>query len=398
MYTKGWNSVSSTPLALNTGVVALQQEGYYLTLLPAHIVVHGVPYVRESGDVAEGKFIIPVTISGDQVTMSDHQIEFMGEFPHTAGKIKMTALLADVPTDNQIADGMVSNYRFSNKPNEGKIDDDCYKKVKHYEAIVCSEAQAIDPAVTARKWRPTDQLTEAVFRYADTNAGRAGIVEQNNRLRQYKLGIIGLGGTGSYVLDLIAKTPVSEIHLFDGDVFENHNAFRAPGAAQVEALKQRLPKTEYFKAMYDAMRHGIHAHLYHVTKEKLSDLDQLDFVFLCIDSGAARKMIAEYLRTKHIPFIDTGIDISNRSGQNLLEAITRVTFVNDDSADEAMSFLSFGDIDDGIYSTNVQIAEINALNACQAVIEWKKHVGFYADDRPTACQVAYYSQDNATVY
>lgn len=395
---RGWNSVSSTPLALNTGVVALQQEGYYLTLLPAHIVVHDVPYVRESGDVAEGKLIIPVTISGEQVTMPDHQIHFMGEFPYTATGVKMTALLADVPTGNEVAEGIVSNYRFSNKPSDEKIEDDCYKKVKHYEAIICGEAQVVDPSATARKWKPTDQRAETVFQYADTNAGRAGIVEQSNRLRQSKIGIIGLGGTGSYVLDLVAKTPVSEIHLFDGDVFENHNAFRAPGAAQVEALKQRLSKTDYFKTMYDVMRHGIHAHPYHVTEEKLSELDQLNFVFLCIDSGAARKLIAEYLRTKHIPFIDTGIDISNRSGQNLLEAITRATFVNDDSADEAMSFLSFGDINDGIYSTNVQIAEINALNACQAVIEWKKYVGFYADDRPAACQVAYYTQDNATVY
>ena len=36
------------------------------------------------------------------------------------------------------------------------------------------------------------------------------------------------------------------------------------------------------------------------------------------------------------------------------------------------------DIDDA-YGDNVQIAEMNALNAALAVIKWKKHMGVYAD-------------------
>ena len=32
-----------------------------------------------------------------------------------------------------------------------------------------------------------------------------------------KVAIVGLGGSGSYILDLIAKTPICEIHLYDGD-------------------------------------------------------------------------------------------------------------------------------------------------------------------------------------
>ena len=37
----------------------------------------------------------------------------------------------------------------------------------------------------------------------------------------------GLGGTGAYLLDLIAKTPVSEIHLFDPDCVDWHTLKRA---------------------------------------------------------------------------------------------------------------------------------------------------------------------------
>ena len=40
--------------------------------------------------------------------------------------------------------------------------------------------------------------------------------------------------------------------------------------------------------------------------------------------------------------------------------------------------LSRGD-GDGVYSQNIQIAELNALNAALAVIKWKKFFGFYRD-------------------
>lgn len=37
--------------------------------------------------------------------------------------------------------------------------------------------------------------------------------------------------------------------------------------------------------------------------------------------------------------------------------------------------------DDGVYATNIQICELNALNAALAVIAWKRHLGFYASSR-----------------
>jgi hypothetical protein len=43
-------------------------------------------------------------------------------------------------------------------------------------------------------------------------------------------------------LDFVAKTPVEEIHLFDSDVFLQHNAFRAPGAINKERFSEHLKK------------------------------------------------------------------------------------------------------------------------------------------------------------
>ncbi|MFZ2512980.1 MAG: ThiF family adenylyltransferase [Candidatus Saccharimonadales bacterium] len=389
--------MSNTLLAHNPAVAQLEQEGYHVTLLSGYVVVNSIPYVTSGGDVAEGRLIIAVTISGDTVSVGDHQIEFMGQFPHTADGKKMDNILSESVTGNQLADGIVSNYRFSNKPTSGEALDDCYRKFKHYESLICREAQAINPDATARILKPIDRIDESIFRYADTNSTRAGITEQANKFRQYKVGIVGLGGTGSYVLDKVAKTAVAEIHLFDGDVFENHNAFRAPGAATIDDLKQRQNKVAYYFNIYDAMRTGIHIHEHYLAAENISELNGLDFVFICIDSGSSRKVIAEYLRLQKIPFVDTGIELTNRPDGNLLEATARTLLITPESPDEVMDFLSFGDIDDELYSTNIQVAEMNDINACQAVIEWKKHVGFYANDASDKFQMMYFTQDNKVV-
>ena len=80
------------------------------------------------------------------------------------------------------------------------------------------------------------------FRYMDTASGRAGIGAISEQLATGPVAIVGLGGTGSYILDLVAKTPVREIHLFDGDRFGQHNAFRSPGAPHIDTLRQTPPK------------------------------------------------------------------------------------------------------------------------------------------------------------
>src|SRR5207302_11190786 len=63
----------------------------------------------------------------------------------------------------------------------------------------------------------------------------------SERLSQETVSIIGVGGTGSYILDFVAKAPVREIRLFDEDEFLQHNAFRAPGAPSLEELREVHP-------------------------------------------------------------------------------------------------------------------------------------------------------------
>ena len=59
----------------------------------------------------------------------------------------------------------------------------------------------------------------------------------------------------------------------------------------------------------------------------------------------------------------------------------RVTSVTPTKNDHVAKRISMADRDEeDAYSQNIQIADLNALNAVMAVIKWKKMCGFYADD------------------
>ncbi len=64
-----------------------------------------------------------------------------------------------------------------------------------------------------------------------------------------------------------------------------------------------------------------------------------------------------------------------------LQGIVRVFTCRPGKRDHLERHMSFGDDDEveNEYATNIQIAELNALNAAFAVIRWKRLVGFYRD-------------------
>ena len=365
-------------IKLNPDLKRLRDEGYELEVRAGYAIVHSVPYLDEHGNVQRGVLVSELELNGDLVkyrkNACKHVIHFQGTMPHRKngeplngvllGQNKRT--LADIPTDMS----------FSNKP-DGDYND-YYEKFTRYIQILSAEAQAVDPTVTAATFKKVVSSDSSVFNYVDTNASRAAISDIADKLKNYKIGIIGLGGTGSYLLDQIAKTPVAEIHLFDGDVFCQHNAFRAPGSPTKEIFEQQPNKTDYFKGIYGNMHRHISSHPYHLDEENLGELDALDFVFIAMDSSRCKQLIVNYLSEHKISFVDTGIDII-RTGTSLI-GMTRATLSIQGDTQAVNQYVSFEEADKDLYASNIQTAELNALCALQAVIKWKQTLGFYLDN------------------
>lgn len=368
--------MSSKLINRSTDLKRLRDEGYEIEVRGGHLIVHHIPYVNSNREVKIGKLISTLLMSNDITLKPDnHVINFMGEHPCNNDGSIITTIQHSV-VNQQLFNDIVLNHSFSNRPPNGY--DNYYDKVTRYVELIIAAAKSIDPKITATTFKVIEcSEEESVFRYLDTNSSRANINFINEKFKGQRIGIIGLGGTGSYILDLVAKTPVDEILLFDNDEFLLHNAFRAPGAPTIETLNEQQMKVAYFASIYSNMRRGIVPYAEKITEQNIELLKGLSFVFICIDSNSARGMIISHLKKFQIPFIDVGLGVE--IVEDSLAAILRATLGTPLKDDHILDRIGTIDTDDDEYSTNIQIADLNAMNALMAVLKWKKLNGFYKD-------------------
>jgi hypothetical protein len=373
--------MSHSLISRSSDLLCLREDGFEIDIVGGnYLAVYNVPYVNAQRQVRLGTFVSDLSLAGDQTTKpGNHVMLFAGEYPCTETGARIIGL-EHHSNPIEIAPNLTTNHGFSSKPPGGY--NDYHHKVTAYAAILEKYAQAITPEVTARTRRVVESTDdESPFVYIDNASGRANINAVAAKLKLERVAIVGLGGTGSYILDQLAKTPVKRIDLYDGDTFEQHNAFRAPGAASLEDLRQQAKKVDYFAAVYGRMHRGIHAHAEHITPDNAQRLTDAQFVFLSMDGNAIKSMLIEILERAGIPFIDVGMGLSETDGA--LHGILRVTTSTPAKRDHVRELkripLSGGGEEDNIYARNIQVADLNALNAVLAVIRYKKFLGFYAD-------------------
>jgi len=355
----------------------LRDEGYEVVIHGGFLLIHHVPYLNDKKEILYGTLVSTLTLSNSVTTGTpdNHVIHFIGENPCDNDGVVIPAIqYNNVPTN--LREDLIVNRSFSNKPAAGYPN--YYEKVKRYADIISAPAKFLNSDVTEKTFKVIpDNNDESVFQYIDTNSSRANIDVINDKFIGQKIAIIGLGGTGAYALDLISKTPVAEIHLFDGDSFDQHNAFRSPGAASIADLAKNMRKADFFAEVYSEMHKRVTPHSYYVKEANIHELDQMSYVFVCVDKNSVRKYITDYLVKKGIAFIDVGLGVNVVEGR--LTGAVRVTSGTAAKNDHLPDRIFGEDNDNNDYTTNIQIADLNSLNAVLAVMKWKKMSGFYVD-------------------
>jgi Dinucleotide-utilizing enzymes involved in molybdopterin and thiamine biosynthesis family 1 len=371
--------MSRALISRSPDLARLQNEGYEIEVRGAHLLLHAVPYVNSQREIKKGILVAPLTLNGD-VTLppGNHQAWFIGEHPCDQHGVEIQPIKhssGQLP----LGDDIVANHGFSALRPGGYPD--FYEKMTQYVRIISAPAQVILPQVSAQTYRVIeDTESTSVFLYRNTAVARAGIGKLAEKFEGQKIAIVGLGGTGSYVLDLVVKTSVKEIHLFDGDIFYQHNAFRAPGAASIETLNAAAMKVDYFAELYGKMRTGLVPHPGYLEEETVHQLSQFDFVFICVDRPSVRGMIVAFLVANKKAFIDVGMEVELVQEESALIGQCRVTLGTPERSDHFARRVTLEDRPaDDLYASNIQVAELNSLNASLAVLKWKKYVGFYQD-------------------
>lgn len=341
------------------------------------LLIKRVPYLNKDMEVRYGIIVSDLEMNGNDVkeNLQNHPIYFVGEQPY---KVNGRKLNANNSRPTQLLPGLVANFYFSYK-KENKPFANYYDKMTFYVHIFSKHAISVDPTVTFDVGKIVEVPPKSPFQYSDCNAATPEVNTLLTKFYEMKIGIIGLGSTGSYILDFIAKTPVKEIHLFDGDYYHNKNAFRSPGATAIEDLKNIQKKTEYFYKEYFKIHKGVISHPDKITGNNLNELDDLSFVFISIDKSPIKKEIIDYLENKGINFIDVGIGIKLVNDAILGQIRTTTSTKEKRNHIHTNNRIKLTDNPENDYSKVPQIAELNALNAAFAVIKWKKIEGFYHD-------------------
>ncbi|WP_186131641.1 ThiF family adenylyltransferase [Burkholderia gladioli] len=364
---------------LNADLRRLREEGYFVQIRGGLLVMREVPYVDSQKRVRMGTLVTSLDLAGDTTRKPEsHVAHWDGEFPCRADGTP----LQEIAHQSQVIDlghGVTARYSFSSKPGpEGYPN--YFEKMSTYATILAGPAAVLQPGISPRVFRaPDDTEADSVFNYIDTASDRVGIGGLSAKFEDEIISVIGTGGTGGYILDLVAKTPVREIRLFDADEFLQHNAFRAPGAPSLEELREAPKKVDYLKSIYSRMHRGIVVHSVKLEQANVELLHGTTFAFISMDAGEDKRAVVEKLEALGVPFVDVGMGLELVDGS--LGGILRVTASTPQKREHVhagrISFAGGGERD--VYASNIQVADLNALNAVLAVIKWKKLRGFYRD-------------------
>lgn len=367
----------STLVSHNPDIKKLVDKGYAVSFDSDHLVIRDIPYLDRDKNLKWGAIVSTVIfIDNDHVQISDHQILFCGSHPCEMNGTEIRNLGGGPTTIPLVSKDLVVERSFSNKPPEGF--GSLFDKVESYVRIICGPAMTLFPGSTPLTFRIVDDVSKSVFKFRDTLTTRAELGELAAKFSEETVAIIGLGGTGAYLLDLLVKTPVKEIRGFDLDPYHIHNAFRSPGKLVKEELGKS--KAEVYQSRYENFRHGLRIFPNYILADSDAEFEGVTFAFVCVDKGASRAGIFELLVKLRIPFIDVGMGLDRERGA--ISGTIRTTYYPPECAPDLIGrkLAPMTDIPDDVYRNNIQISELNALNACMAVIRYKQIKGFYASD------------------
>jgi hypothetical protein len=369
-------SMSYALFSRNPDLKRLRHEGYFVQIEKGFLIMREVPYVNSQKQIKMGKIISSLCLSGDITAKPEpHTVFFEGEFPCNADGTRIQGI--DAGAAPALGAGLKAQYQFSSKPGPQGYSD-YYQKMSTYATIISGPAAVHTPGTTPRVYRQPDEEEASVFNYIETASDRVGIGALTARLEEERIALIGTGGTGSYILDQVAKTPVREIRLIDSDEFFTHNAFRAPGAPTIEQLREAPKKVDYLAGIYSHMHRHIVPHAVKIEASTLHLLEGISFAFLCMDAGEEKRLAIRKLEELGVSFIDVGMGLELMDGS--LGGVLRVTASTPDKRDHVTQRVSFQAADgDNVYVSNIQVADLNMLNAALAVVKWKKLRGFYRD-------------------
>ena len=383
--------MSSSPIDHSPDLQALVDYGYSLELRGAYLLIKNIPYLRSSsGDLATADVITSLDLTPEHITRppSDHTVWWTGDVPYHADG---SSLEGDIscnswPTGRPLGEGLTVFMQWSLKPVEAgtmRPYIDYREKIQTYVDEVAAYADARHPGAleAARAGEDPITISNTRFKYLNTSTYRYGLKGIELPIEDEVIAVIGIGGTGSYLVDILAKTNIKELHLFDDDILEQHTAFRLAGAAHIEEIGGTRTKVAWHKQRYSAVRdEGVVPHETKVTGDAKHILQDFTTVFIAVDDLQCRREIQARCNELGVFHVSVGLAVEVEGQENnQLGGMVKVETgiippprATENSQPDQAQQQAYG---------NVQTAELNMLGAALAIVEWKAHAGIYRSER-----------------
>ena len=395
--------MSNSLISRNSDLSALVEVGYRVKIRGAYLLVEGIPYLKQNGNIGTGTIVTSLELADYETRPpGDHTVWWTGAIPHWASGESMESYLScgKWATGHELGEGITVYMQWSRKPkSEGgnRGYKDYYEKIETYVKEVGGEAEAKHLGILeAAKagWDPEVE-SKTRFKYIDTNTYRNGTRGIEQRIEDEVVAVIGVGGSGSYLVDILAKTNIKELHLYDDDVLEQHNAFRIAGAARIEELGSGKSKVEWHQERYAAVREeGVYAHQKRINDQTLQDIDRFTTVFIAVDKLSIRRKIQNRCNELGVLHISVGIGLEVEGDEN--DQIGGMVKVETQYKPKERGETDNGNEDkreegvENIYG-NIQTSELNMLVAALAITEWKVRKGIYRNEREVGIDSVIYS-------
>lgn len=353
-------------------------KGFAVAFDSGYLIVRDIPYLDSEGKPLVGTIVTKLEfIDKERVIQGDHTILFAGGVPYGLDG-RPVPNLGGGPTSlplTEVSKDVVVQRSFSNKPQKTGRYENFYDKIESYVTQISGPAMERFGANPYTFRTVRESSPNSVFKSCDTLTSRAEILDLAAPFKDDVVAVIGLGGTGAYLLDFLVKTPVREIRAFDFDPFHVHNAFRSPGRLDADELGKLKP--DVYKVRYENFRTGLTVQRKFIDSSSIDEVKGVTFAFICVDKGSARAGIFDLLISQAIPFIDVGMGLNRKLGA--LSGMVRTTYYPVDVGPlvRSKAFAQMADSPEDGYRNNIQISELNALNASLAIIRFKQLRGFY---------------------
>jgi hypothetical protein len=180
-------------------------------------------------------------------------------------------------------------------------------------------------------WTP--ELGGALPSYAQRHAQLFGS-GTTRRLRELSVAVVGCSGTGSPVIEQLARLGIGRLVIIDPDRVEEKNLNRILNATREDAYLRR-PKVEVMARAIAAMGFGTELEIIAsdlATPRAIKAVAECDVVFGCMDGVEGRHLLNRLASFYVLPYFDVGVKLEADGHGGINEACGAVHYIRPDGS------------------------------------------------------------------